>query len=373
MESDATADRENSVYGELRFQGTGRGSVETSESYVLRKPDLTSFAAAGDRVLILGLGTGQSLLAAAFRVGREGRVICVDREAERLAEARRLQQQFLDRTGYQNIEIRQADRADLKLDLEELEAWLTAHPARNSNEWLQASAYAEHLRQHSPLIADESVNTILMEDGLNTLPLPDRPSLFAEFYRILRRGGRVVLRATVSDEDVPHALQRNRDMWNAGLSGAVREDQLLETLELANLHGMQIVDRAPGLVDTLAGIEFRSITLQAFKGKLGPCLERRQAVIYNGPWKAVIDDDGHTLYRGKRMAVCDKTFQIYSQAPYADKITPVPPVTEIPYAEARPFNCRVDSVRDPRETKGTTPIGLTLLQIDDGCGPTGCC
>ena len=73
------------------------------------------------------------------------------------------------------------------------------------------------------------------------------------------------------------------------------------------------------------------------------------------------------------MAVCDKTFQIYSRPPYADEVTPLPPVEEIPLAEARPFNCRVDAVRDPRETKGTAPLGLTLLQIDDGCGPIGCC
>ena len=118
--------------------------------------------------------------------------------------------------------------------------------------------------------------------------------------------------------------------------------------------------------------------MQAFKGKSGPCWERHQAVVYNGPWKAVIDDDGHTLYRGKRMAVCDKTFQIYSRAPYADAITLVPPVTEIPLADAEPFDCRKDAVRDPRETKGLRSshpqaASLSLLQISGECGPSGCC
>ena len=40
------------------------------------------------------------------------------------------------------------------------------------------------------------------------------------------------------------------------------------------------------------GIEFRSVTIVAYKGKQGPCLERNQAV-YRGPFKKVEDDDGH--------------------------------------------------------------------------------
>ena len=62
---------------------------------------------------------------------------------------------------------------------------------------------------------------------------------------------------------------------------------------------------------SVEGIEFRALTVRAFKGKEGPCLERHQGVIYKGPWRSVTDDDGHTLFRGQRMAVCDKTFNIY--------------------------------------------------------------
>ena len=52
---------------------------------------------------------------------------------------------------------------------------------------------------------------------------------------------------------------------------------------------------------TVEGIEFRAVTLTAYKGKEGPCIERNHAVIYRGPWKEVVDDDGHTLERGARM------------------------------------------------------------------------
>jgi hypothetical protein len=36
---------------------------------------------------------------------------------------------------------------------------------------------------------------------------------------------------------------------------------------------------------TVQGIEFRSVTIEAFKGKQGECFERNQAVIYRGPFK----------------------------------------------------------------------------------------
>ena len=33
------------------------------------------------------------------------------------------------------------------------------------------------------------------------------------------------------------------------------------------------------------GIEFRSMTVLAYKGKEGPCDDHREAVVYKGPWK----------------------------------------------------------------------------------------
>ncbi len=111
----------------------------------------------------------------------------------------------------------------------------------------------------------------------------------------------------------------------------------------------------------------------AWKGKQGPCLERNQAVIYRGPWKKVVDDDGHVLERGKRMAVCDKTFGIYGREPYADDIVRVAPYDDIPLEEAAQFDCRRTAVRDPRETKGID-YHVTDLSGPDCCEPgSDCC
>ena len=80
----------------------------------------------------------------------------------------------------------------------------------------------------------------------------------------------------------------------------------------------------------MRGIEFRSVTIEAFKGKQGECFERNQAVIYRGPFKEVLDDDKHRMERGKRYAVCDKTYNLYKKAPYRDSFEFVDPMVDVP-------------------------------------------
>ena len=141
-------------------------------------------------------------------------------------------------------------------------------------------------------------------------------------------------------------------MWSACVSGAFGEEDFLRAFERANFHGIQIEELHSEPYQTVEGIEFRAITVTAYKGKEGPCIERNQAVIYRGPWKQVVDDDGHTLPRGARIAVCDKTFQLYSQPPYQGQFILVPPREEVPLESAGVFDCARDHKRDPRESKG---------------------
>ena len=68
--------------------------------------------------------------------------------------------------------------------------------------------------------------------------------------------------------------------------------------------------------------------------------------------KKVFDDDGHVLERGQRMAVCDKTFQLYGEEPYASHLILVEPLENIALVDAKEFDCRRTAKRHPRETKG---------------------
>jgi arsenite methyltransferase len=191
-------------------------------------------------------------------------------------------------------------------------------------------------------------------------------------YRVLKRGGRLAISDIVSDEPVPEHLARDPILWSACVSGAFQEEEFLRALEEAKFHGIQIEDFSSAPYQTVAGIEFRAITVTAYKGKEGPCIERNQAVIYRGPWKQVVDDDGHTLERGARMAVCDKTFRLYSQPPYAGQFILVPPRREIARGDAGAFDCARDQKRHPRETKGAAFQATQLA--GNVCGPgSNCC
>jgi hypothetical protein len=156
------------------------------------------------------------------------------------------------------------------------------------------------------------------------------------------------------------------------VSGAFLEEEFLRAFEEAKFYGIHIEELRSEAYQTVEGIEFRAITVTAYKGKEGPCIERNQAVIYRGPWKQVVDDDNHVLPRGARTAVCEKTFEIYSKPPYQDQFILVPPREEVPREKAGLFDCSRDHKRHPRETKG---MEYRLTEISDKiCGPdSNCC
>ena len=81
-------------------------------------------------------------------------------------------------------------------------------------------------------------------------------------------------------------------------------------------------------------------------------MEAGQAILYKGPWKRVVDDDGHTFERGVRTAVCAKTYRIMTSEPYAGQTLGIEPSTPIPEREQPIFDCHRSESRHPRETKG---------------------
>lgn len=336
--------------------------------------DPSQYVKPGDTVLDLGSGGGKICYIASQVVGAEGRVIGVDCNDDMLGLARKYQSEMAERIGYENVEFRKGKIQDLKLNLEQLDQCLAERPVQTSSDWLELETQAQRLRDATPLVESDSVDVIVSNCVLNLVREEDRRQLFAEMFRVLRRGGRAVISDIVSDEDVPDELRNDARLWSGCMTGAFREDHFLKAFEDAGFYGVEIVSRQEEPWAVIDGIEFRSMTVKAWKGKEGPCLERRQAVVYNGPWKAVIDDDGHRLNRGERMAVCDKTFQIYTREPYGDQVTPVPPATEIPIKDAALFDCSRTAVRDPKETKESSTASLTILPDENCCSPeSGCC
>jgi len=314
--------------------------------------DPSRYLLPGETVLDLGSGTGKICFIASQVVGPEGRVIGVDMLDDMLEVARRNAPLVGERIGYENVEFRKGRIQDLALDLERLDSELQSAPVESADGYLALEALAADLRVRAPLIGSDSIDTVVSNCVLNLVEPQAKSQLFCELFRVLRMGGRAVISDIVCDEPIPEALQNDPELWSGCISGAYTEEGFLKAFEDAGFYGIRVRKRDEEPWRTVEGIEFRSVTVEAFKGKQGMCYERNQAVIYKGPFKEVLDDDGHRMERGVRYAVCDKTYNLYQKAPYAECFDFVDPLEEVPMGEAQPFDCARTSRRHPKETKG---------------------
>ena len=334
--------------------------------------DPSRYIRSGEIVLDLGSGSGKACYIISQIVGAKGKVIGVDFNPPMLALARKHQKSIGDKLGFHNVEFRRGSIQDLQTDLDLVDDYLQVNPVQSVADLAKLEQFEIKVRREQPLIADESIDVIVSNCVLNLVRPDDKKQLFAEMYRVLKRGGRIAISDIVSDEAVPERLAKDANLWSACVSGAFQEEDFLRSFEDAKFHGVQIEELRSEPYQTVEGIEFRAITVTAYKGKEGPCIERNHAVIYRGPWKQVVDDDGHTLKRGARMAVCDKTFKLYSQAPYEGQFILLPPRQEVALANAGVFDCTRDHKRHPRETKG---LEYNVTKISGSvCGPnSNCC
>src|SRR5438128_9120571 len=334
--------------------------------------DPSRYLREGETVLDLGSGTGKICFIAAQIVGRNGKVIGVDMTDEMLEVARRNSPIVTERIGYANVEFRKGRIQDLALDLELLDRQLQQNPITNAASFLAADELAEELRVKHPLIASDSVDVIVSNCVLNLVEPKSKRQLFDEIFRVLKKGGRAVISDIVSDEEVPEEMQQDPELWSGCICGAFTEEGLLAAFERAGFYGIQILKRDTDPWRTVQGIEFRSVTIEAFKGKQGECFERNQAVIYRGPFKEVLDDDNHRMERGKRYAVCDKTYTLYKKAPYREFFEFVDPIVDVLLAKAKPFDCSRTSLRHPKETKGHD-YDVTTAASNKCCDGDNCC
>ena len=334
--------------------------------------DPSRFVRPGDTVLDLGSGSGKICFIAAQIAGRDGRVIGIDTNEEMLRLSRSASRVVAARLGYANVSFRRARIQDLRLDLEALEGWLGAHPVRDLDSLAALRAHESELRASAPLVPDASVDLVVSNCVLNLVREEDKRVLVQELFRVLRRGGRLAISDIVSDEPVPAPLRADPELWSGCISGAFLETELLRELEAAGFHGIRIESFAEKPFAVVEGIEFRSVTVTAHKGKQGPCFEANQAVLYRGPWRRVEDDDGHVYVRGERTAVCEKTYELLTSAPYAGETIGIDPRVAIPVEERAPFDCARTARRDPRETKGAAY--RETARAGPGCGSdSGCC
>jgi SAM-dependent methyltransferase len=340
--------------------------------------DPSKYLHPGETVLDLGSGTGKICFIASQVVGSEGKVIGVDMTDDMLEVARRNEPLVAKRTGFSNVSFHKGRIEDLALDLEQFEEQLQANPVTSANGFLAAEDIASGMRDRQPMIANDTIDVVVSNCVLNLVDNRLKEKLFREIYRVLKTGGRAVISDIVCDEPVPEEMQDDPELWSGCISGAFVEDEFLRAFENAGFHGVQILQLGHEPWKTVNGIEFRSMTVEAFKGDDGPCLEGMQAVIYRGPFKTVVDDDGHPMERGKRYALCRKTYEMYRRAPYSGFFEFMEPHQSPEPGTAGTFDCTQTRLRDPGETKGSifNPSSPSECCGDDppgGKNPGNCC
>jgi arsenite methyltransferase len=314
--------------------------------------DPSKWVKAGETVLDLGSGTGKICFIAAQVVGSEGTVIGVDMTDDMLEVANRNAPIVAERIGYANVEFRKGRIQDLGLDLDLLDRALQQNPVSGAADFLKLDEIAEELRVKHPLVESDSIDVVVSNCVLNLVEPEQKPKLFREIFRVLKQGGRAVISDIVSDEPVSLAMRQDAELWSGCISGALTEEGFLQAFEDAGFYGIELVKFETQPWQTVEGVEFRSVTVQAFKGKQGPCFEHNQAVVYQGPFKSVLDDDGHRYDRGVRAAVCDKTFRLLQSGPYLGHFVAMEPLEAISGEDAKPFECAKGARRHPKETKG---------------------
>jgi arsenite methyltransferase len=125
---------------------------------------------AGERVLDLGCGAGTDSLVAAQMVGPDGSVVGIDMTPEMLAKAHCAAAEM----GAANVEF--------------VEGEIELLP-----------------------FADESVDVVISNGVIDLLP--DKDTVFAEIYRVLRPGGRIQFADVTIQQPVSEEGKRNIDLW----------------------------------------------------------------------------------------------------------------------------------------------------------------
>ncbi len=324
--------------------------------------DPSRYLAPGETVLDLGCGGGKICFIASQVVGPTGLVIGVDLNDDMLALARGAAPEVAERVGYGNVEFRKGRIQDLALNLEALGDWLATHPVTDVGGLTGLETEQQRLRTEQPLVPDDSVDVVVSNCVLNLVAPEHKQRLFAEIFRVLQRGGRAVISDIVSAVEVPEHLRTDPELWSGCVSGAFQEETFLEAFERAGFYGIHLVKRDSAPWRVVEGIEFRAVTVVAYKGKQGECRDHGQAVIYPGPFKAVLDDDEHVFLRGVPTAVCAKSFAIYAREPYAGHFQLLEPVEPVDPATAPPFDCApppAPTAPNPAPTTRRKLSGLT--------------
>jgi arsenite methyltransferase len=156
----------------------------------------------GETVLDLGAGAGIDCFLAAKAVGETGRVVGVDMTAEMVDRAR----ENVRKNHYANVEFRLGEIENLP-------------------------------------VADRSVDVILSNCVINLSP--EKPRVFAEAYRVLKPGGRLMISDIVLLKDLPAFIRESTESYVECIAGASRKEEYLAMIRDAGFGQIEVVSERP--------------------------------------------------------------------------------------------------------------------------------
>ncbi|MBM3331770.1 arsenite methyltransferase [candidate division WOR-3 bacterium] len=162
----------------------------------------------GEVVLDLGSGAGFDCFLAAKKVGSRGRVIGVDMTPEMLEKAR----ENARKTGVANVEFRLGEIENLP-------------------------------------VADGSVDAVISNCVINLAP--DKARVFAEAFRALKPGGRLMVSDLVLTAPLPKVVQESVAAYVGCLAGASLKDEYLRAIEQAGFEKIHVASEDSFPVDLM--------------------------------------------------------------------------------------------------------------------------
>ncbi|PCJ45556.1 MAG: methyltransferase [Moraxellaceae bacterium] len=323
--------------------------------------DPSRYAKLGDTILDLGSGGGKICYMAAQLVGNDGYVIGVDMTDDMLALARSHQSEMAEKLGSDRVDFRKGHIQDLALSLDKVSEYIVANPLNTLEDLEVFERWKCKERRDNPMVNSGSVDLVVSNCVLNLVAEEDRSQMISEIFRVLKPGGRVAISDIVSDEYVPEHLRDDPYLWSGCISGAFQEKQFAEAFLAAGFIGVEYDKWDGDPWQTVEEIEFRSVTLTAYKPAEIAAVDGGQAVIYKGPFNTVTDDYGRCYGRGDRIAVSERFFENLTNGAYKDHFIAVQPA-QVP-AEKIGFCKTSGTLRSAKETKGGV----------HNSGDVGCC
>ncbi len=333
--------------------------------------DPSAYAKERDVVVDLGSGSGKICYILSQIVGEAGKVIGVDFNDAMLGLARKYQGEMATKLGFGNTRFVKGRIQDLALDLDKVQRWLDEYGVGTVEELGRLEGEMERLRYEEPMIETGSVDLVVSNCVLNLVKPEEKAKLFDELYRVLRVGGRTVISDIVCDERPSEKVMGDARLWSGCISGAFLESEFLERFERAGFYGVEILERQEESWQVIDGVEFRSMTVRAFKGERGEeKLDRNQAVVYRGPWKEVMDENERRYLRGERMAVSEGEFERLTDegGAYGDELIGLEPRVEVGREEAKLMASHGHRIRKVREMKGVGYDETVMLEGAESCG-----